>query len=281
MPASHGLIIAGVVAALSCATVAAEVLRSHREKLLGDPHLLGIAEGWRVKAARASLFVAAVGAVSMIVVMRGEAPGTGLPVPELAFLIDAGKGDPLAVARGAATDAIRALAAQFPGARVAVFRSTEPLQELAPATLDLEGALILVDRVVDDEAAGTSLAGPAGALLESGDARRSLVVVTRQTKSDIERLFAREGLSPALAVCVGEDGRGDFGAQTTGGRWVWASEPGRPASLVRETNRTSTGLSAGFGGFDPVQLLAAFALLLLAAERLLHWRHGYRRGDAQ
>ncbi len=279
MPAWDRIFATALVIAVSCAAVGAEILRRRRQRRFGDPHLFGATEGWGVIAASGMLFVASVGTLSGILVRRGNGTQSRPPVSELAIVIDGGVIDPVAAERGTVADALRAVAPQFPNSRIGVFRLAPLLEEIAPWTFDLEGALILVDRVAREASPSlSSLPEQAGTLLGSVGAAspgRRVVIVTRLPASDIEKLFAREGGPPTLAVSLNDVGRAQFGARPTAGAWVWASEPRTPASMLRRRGTPGAGLRAALG---LVQVLAGLALLLLTAERLLDWRRDRREG---
>jgi hypothetical protein len=224
-----------VVGAATAAAVA-ERVGSKRMRRFGDPAMLSVRKPYFPRYARSVLFVVAASAIGAI--PAGLGSGAKLTAaPEISFVVDSGTLDPPGAGRSVAGSLFRATAGQFPpGSRSSIFRAGGTLEQVVPATADLDGAVMLFERLGAAEGETSSgLKEEVSHVLEENPRGqgRIAVVITRLPREQVEGLWATGDGHRVLAACMDETGVVTFGARNGNNRWTWSRDPAVPASLLQ------------------------------------------------
>jgi hypothetical protein len=274
MPAMQSLWYTSLLIAAGCGAIGAEALRNRRIRRFGDPLLLSVDRRLAPRIAAAVLFLCSVAAIGAILSGSGQVLHSPTQL-QLAFLIDAGVVDPIMTERGIVTDSLREIASAFRSSYVSVYRAGPSMEEVAPGTLDVEGALMLVDRLAAAEGeSGEGLSGDAAALLDKGAGL--VAIFTRMPREQVEGLW-QNGSAGAPLIARLEDGPVvEFGARNERGRWVWSANPAIATDIAGRRHAGAAPFEGWLVAIQSAQGLAGIAVLLLGVETGIELARGKR-----
>jgi hypothetical protein len=242
-------------------SVAAELGRRRRLRRFGDPALLGARDRPAARLVAALLLATGASATAAVIPQADSGPKTGSSRPsKLVFLIDSTWEVNSADGRAALLESIRSVAQTQRGSAVSIVRSANGPEQVVAATLDTEGALVLLDRVSHDWVPGVRnrLQDDIAALRKDAHDQK-LVILTALPVEEVQQLP-----SPvALIVRLADEGELEFAVPAANGEWTWTRDAREMASLSRAQAGEGELLS-WLRSRSAAQISAGAAFLLLA-----------------